>query len=65
MLDISKLSDDELWLLTCGVERFHDLMRRNTESYTEEIIEMADDLRDSLETEVMERQLDYRRWNIG
>jgi hypothetical protein len=65
MIDIKNLTDDELWLLTCGMEELHDRMRKNRECYVEGIVDKAGDIRESLELEVDARKLDYRRWDIS
>jgi hypothetical protein len=62
MIDVKELSDDELWLLTCGIEELHDSMRHSKEEYVESIVDHAAALRNLLETEVSERNLDHKRW---
>jgi hypothetical protein len=62
MIDVKQFSDEELWLLTCGIEELHDSMRHEKEEYVESIVDQAGALREALETEVSERKLDYKRW---
>jgi len=62
MIDIKEFSDEELWLLTCGIERFHDSMRQEKEEYVESIVDQAGALREILEIECSDRKLDYKRW---
>lgn len=62
MIDIKQLTDDELWLLTCGIEELHDSMRHNEEEYAEGIVDKAADIRETLTNEFGKRKLDYKRW---
>jgi hypothetical protein len=63
MIDIKQLTDDELWLLTCGIEQLHDSMRHNKEEFVEGIVDKAGDIRTELEIEFNEvRKLDPHRW---
>ncbi len=62
MIDLKQLTDDELWLLTCGMEHFHDSMRHNSDSYKGDIVDKAGDIRGELELECAARKLDHKRW---
>jgi len=63
MIDIKSLTDDELWLLTCGIEQLHDSMRHNEDEFVEGIVDKVSDMRETLVTECDERKLDHKRWN--
>jgi hypothetical protein len=64
MIDVKALTDEELWLLMCGMEELelHDGMRHNREKYVEGIVDQAGDIREALEIESNERKLDCKRW---
>lgn len=62
MLNIKKLTDDELWLLTCGMERFHDSIRHEKDEYAEGVVDKVGELRETLDKEFNVRKLDYKRW---
>ncbi len=61
MIDLEKLSDEEVWILTCGVEELHDSIRKDSD-YIEGIIEKAGDMRELLEKECRRRNISHTRW---
>lgn len=61
MIDLEKLTDEEVWILTCGVERLHDDIRKDS-CYTEGIVEKAEDIRERLTKEYNLRKISYSRW---
>jgi len=61
MIDLEKLTDEEVWVLACSVEQFHDSIRKDSD-YTEGIIEKASDMREALERECVLRKIDHTRW---
>lgn len=61
MIDLEKLTDEEVWILTCGVEELHDSIRKDSD-YTECIIEKAGDIRELLEKECNLRKISHTRW---
>jgi hypothetical protein len=62
MIDLKSLTDEELWLLTCGIEQLHDSMRRNQGNYKGNIVEQANNIREELSGEFKARNIDYERW---
>lgn len=62
MIDIKSLTDDELWLLTCGIEELHDSMRHEKQEFVEGVVDKASEIREILEIECNDRKLDYKRW---
>ena len=61
MIDLEKLTDEEVWVLTCSVEEFHDSIRKDSD-YTKAIVEKACNMRELLRKEYRNRNISYRRW---
>jgi hypothetical protein len=62
MIDLEKLTDEELWILTCGIEGLHDSMRVNKGNYKGDIVSQAEKIREKLSGEFKARNIDYERW---